>query len=274
MALADLVSLPMVIGGGDGVGQNYQTFTRRGAVLGLAGLGACSRQPDLVAGEQGRISRITDGDAFSLDTGLKVRLAEIEAPAPGYDGRKDQPFAEEARNMLSMAGLGRAVRLWYGGLSRDGYDRALAHAIASDETGADVWLNGYLARQGAARVRTWPDNARRARRLLAFEDEARKAGRGLWSLDHWRVRGCDDLADAPNYAIVEGPLASVDETAGSNAAALSSSGIRLGFNDGLGPADREVVLAVGSRLRVRGRIDTRSGAPLIHITHWAQIETP
>lgn len=256
------------------MGQAYWTFTRRGAVLGLAGLGACSRQPDLVPGEEGRISRITDGDAFSLDTGLKVRLVEIEAPAPGYDGRSDQPFAREAREILSLAGLGRTARLWYGGLSRDDYGRALAHAIAIDETGADVWLNGYLARQGAARVRTWPDNARRARTLLAFEEEARKARRGLWSLDRWRVRQCDDLLDAPDFAIVEGALVSLNAASANSAAAISDAGIRLGVSDALGPPDAALKLAAGAPVRIRGRIDARSGLPLIRITHWAQVETP
>jgi micrococcal nuclease len=255
------------------VGRTYGTFTRRTAALGLIGLAGCSGQPDLVAGEQGRIARITDGDVLGLDNGLKVRLIEVEAPAPGYQDRKDQPFAAEAREILSFAGMGREAHLWYGGLSRDDYGRALAHVIARDETGADVWLNGYLARQGAARIRTWPDNARRARKLLALEDEARKAKRGLWAIDHWRVRACDDLLDAPNFAIVEGQLASVDQTPADNAAHLSSSGIRLDISDKLGPPDIALDLSPGPRFRVRGRIDTRSGSPVIRITHWAQVET-
>src|SRR5690606_19861717 len=166
----------------------------------------CGGVPDLTGGEQGRISRITDGDTLGLDTGLRVRLAEIEAPAPGYDGREDEPYAGEARALLESAALGRAARLWYGGLNGDDYGRALAHVIARDETGGDLWLNGLMVRQGAARVRTWPDNSRRATPLLAFEEEARTARRGLWALDHWRVRGLDDLAAAPSFSLVEGQV--------------------------------------------------------------------
>src|SRR6185436_9883371 len=181
------------------VGESALTLgktTRRGLALGLAGLVlGCSGQGDPVGGEQGRVARILDGDWLGLDTGLRVRLVEVEAPAPGYNDRADEPFAEDARGMLNSASLGRAARLWYGGLSRDSYQRALAHVIASDETGADVWLNGMMARQGGARVRTFPDNSRRARRLLALEDEARKARRGLWAMDHWRIRALDDLSD-------------------------------------------------------------------------------
>jgi endonuclease YncB( thermonuclease family) len=57
-------------------------WSRRGFVL--AGLAAaCSQQGDLSAGEQGRVARVLDGDSLALDTGLRVRLVEVEAPAPG-----------------------------------------------------------------------------------------------------------------------------------------------------------------------------------------------
>jgi hypothetical protein len=166
--------------------------------------------------------------------------------------------------------LGREARLWYGGLTRDDYGRALAHIIAHDETGADVWLNGLMIRQGAARVRTWPDNARRAARLLAFEEEARAAKRGLWSLDHWRIRKPGDLAGAPAFAIIEGVLEEIGRIPGDAIAHLSPSGIKLEVGERL--TDSAPALSTGSRLRLRGRPDTRTTPPTIRITHWAQVE--
>lgn len=243
-------------------------MTRRAVLAGAVSLAACSRQSDLVAGEQGRIARVQDGDAIGLDSGLRIRLAEIEAPAPGYDGREDQPFAAEARSALMGVGMGRQAKLFYGGLSRDDYGRAIAHVIATNEIGEDVWLNGYLARQGAARVRTYPDNSRRARRLLALEAEAREARRGLWALEHWRVRGCDDLDGAPAFAIVEGAVLSVGDE-GDAAAMVSREGFALAGLGALGPGD--VAVEVGKRVRVRGRIDTRA-EPRMRLTHWAQVE--
>ncbi len=244
--------------------------TRRSFGLGLAILVAgCSAEADLTGGEQGRVSRITDGDVLGLDTGLRVRLTEIEAPAPGYDGREDEPYAPEARAMLGAAALGREARLWYGGLTRDDYGRALAHVIARDETGGDLWINGLMVREGAARVRTWPDNARRAVRLLAFEEEARQAKRGLWALDHWRVRGLDDLAAAPNFAVVEGGVANVTSIPGDGIAHLFSGGIKFEVGERL---EKGLGVEAGSRLRLRGRIDARDGAPKIRVTHWSQVE--
>lgn len=253
----------------------YPVITRRGALAGLAALAAgCSAEPDLSEGETGRIARVMDGDALALDTGLRVRLAEIEAPAPGYGGRADEPFAIEARDALTRAALGRSARLWYGGLSRDGYERAIAHVIARDEVGGDLWLNGYVARQGLGRVRSYPDNSIRARKLLAMEAEARAARRGLWSDPHWRIRTLDDLEAAPNFAIVEGEVAELGDIPGDTEAHLTPQGIRLDLGERLGKPDLH--FTTGTRLRLRGRIDTRpvakGGAPLIRITHWPQVE--
>ncbi len=253
----------------------YFTINRRIALLGMAALASgCSGEADLSEGESGRIARIMDGDALALDTGLRVRLAEIEAPAPGYNNRPDEPFAIEARDALERAALGRDARLWYGGLSRDGYERAIAHVIARDEVGGDLWLNGFVARQGIGRVRSYPDNSTRARKLLAMEAEARAARRGLWAEPHWRIRTLDDLEAAPNFAIVEGEVTSLGDVPGDAEARLTPQGIRLDIGERLGKPD--VQFAVGTRLRIRGRIDTRpvakGGVPLIRITHWPQVE--
>lgn len=154
----------------------------------LAGLGAlaagCAGESDLAEGEAGRIARVLDADSLALDTGLRVRLAEVEVPAAGYGDRAGEPGWEAAQGVLERAALGRQARLWYGGLSRDRYERAIANVIARDEVGADVWLNGLAVRQGAARVRTYPDNATRARR-----DQIRcrgAAGRGGCRRACWR----------------------------------------------------------------------------------------
>ncbi len=251
-------------------------WSRRGFLLaGLSGLvGGCAAESDLAEGEAGRVARILDADSLALDTGLRVRLAEVEAPAAGYGDRAGEPGADAARLVLERAALGRQARLWYGGLSRDRYERAIAHVIARDEVGADVWLNGLAVRQGAARVRTYPDNARRGRRLLALEAEARDAKRGLWAEEHWRVRALDDLAGAPNFAVVEGVVASIGARPGDGDAHLGAGGIRFDAGERLGAADVDV--RVGAKLRVRGRVDTRpvaaGGDPVIRVTHWAQVE--
>ena len=78
-----------------------------------------------------------------LDTGQSVRLASIEAPARPYKERAGEPFQEEARRMLEDMALGREVQLFYGGLTRDRHDRALAQIRTRDappgrRAGADL----------------------------------------------------------------------------------------------------------------------------------------
>ena len=92
----------------------------------------------------------------------------------------------------------------------------------------------------------------------------------MWADAHWRVRRLDDLDGAPNFAIVEGVVASLGEIAGDGEAHLSASGIRFDVGERLGAAD--IALAVGVKVRVRGRVDTRDGEPKIRVTHWAQVE--
>jgi len=256
---------------GDAPARGARRVWSRRAVL-LAGLaGACSAQADLAEGERGRVARVIDADSLALDTGLRVRLAEVEAPAVGYGDRQDEPGATAAREVMQRACVGRAAQLWYGGLTRDRYERAIAHVIARDEVGGEVWLNGLAVRQGAARVRTYPDNAKRARRLLALEQEAREAKRGLWAEDYWRVRRTNDISGAPNFAIVEGVVSGVGARAGDGEAHLVGGSIRFDVGERLGAADVDV--RAGARIRVRGRIDARRDAPLIRVTHWAQVET-
>lgn len=251
--------------------------TRRyAAACMLAALTGCAREPDLAAGEEGRVARIQDGDALSLDTGLRVRLAEVEAPAKGFNDRQGEPYAEESEAMLAAAATGRRVRLYYGGLSRDRYGRAIAHAIASDEVGGDVWLNGVMARHGGARVRSFPDNSRRVARLYALEDEARTAKRGLWAADHYRVRSPDDLSGASGFVLIEGRLGAsrtgpggVDEFA---SAYFSGGEISLSDAGSLRALGDDAGHRPGDRIRIRGRIDLRGETPSMRLTHWAQIE--
>ncbi len=106
----------------------------------------------------------------------------------------------------------------------------------------------------SARVRTYPDNAKRARRLLALENEARAGKLGLWAEEHWRVRALDDLIDVPYFSIVEGVIRGLAVRPGDGDAVLSASGIRFDVGERRGFA--EVDVRVDAKVRGRGRIGT------------------
>lgn len=118
----------------------------------------------------GRVVVVTDGDTIQLLTPEKelvqVRLAEIDAP------EKNQPYGQKAKQALSALCFSLDVRAVV--IDQDRYGRTVARLYKGD---SDV--NAEMVRQGAAWVYT---KYLHDRTLLAVEQDARNAKRGLWSL--------------------------------------------------------------------------------------------
>jgi micrococcal nuclease len=117
----------------------------------------------------GRVVTVTDGDTFTVAAGkqrVRVRLAEIDAPERG------QPWGQRAKKALSAMINAKAVRIVAMGLDRQG--RTLGRVYVKD-----VDVNAEMVRRGSAHVYRahLTDTS-----LIAAEDEARVARRGLWSL--------------------------------------------------------------------------------------------
>lgn len=177
-------------------------FSLLAGLAGLLVLSGCSRASNpfeeveqLATGETGRVVRVIDGDALVLSTGQSVRLIGIEAPAGPSRGRPGEPGFEAAKRMLEDMSLGREVQLRYAGLTRDRYDRALAHLITVDDLGPKLWLNAEMVRRGGARVRVYPDTADASAPLVALEQAAREARAGLWAQNHWTIADASQLPD-------------------------------------------------------------------------------
>lgn len=139
-----------------------------------------------------RVTHVIDGDTVraTVDatctevacpaTGerLRVRLAEIDAP------ESDQPYGRVATDSLSSQVGGRTVTIVQTDVDR--YGRIVGKLIANG-----VWINGWMVGEGHAWV--YPQYAE-SPNLYKWEDEARKAKRGLWSQDapvtpwDWRHR--------------------------------------------------------------------------------------
>jgi micrococcal nuclease len=176
----------------------------------LAGLGliACTRERDPLAalqpGERGRVVRVIDGDALVLDTGQSVRLVGIEAPAGPARRREGEPGHELAKRQLEDLALGREVELFYGGLTRDKYDRALAQVRTADALGPTFWLNAEMVRRGGARVRVYADTAAANAEFLPIEAAARAEKAGLWGKGIWLIHAASALPpEAERFQIIE-----------------------------------------------------------------------
>ena len=117
-----------------------------------------------------KIIAVLDGDTVLIRraSGLvKIRLAEIDAP------EKAQAFGETSKRSLSDMVLGKQVRV--ASQAVDQYGRMVAHLSVD---GLDV--NAEQIRRGMA----WEySNFHSNQALIALQEDARKAPRGLWAQD-------------------------------------------------------------------------------------------
>jgi endonuclease YncB( thermonuclease family) len=130
-----------------------------------------------------------DGDTLKLASGATVRLIGIEAPKPAL-APEDPAMASLAQGATAALGrlAARGVILRSDTLRQDRYGRLLAQAFDPD----GVWLQGAQVAAGQARVHGDGSNRTGLRDLLALEDEARAARRGLWRHPAFAVRGAKD----------------------------------------------------------------------------------
>lgn len=121
-----------------------------------------------------RVRSVTDGDTLDLVDGRSVRLAQVDAP------ERSDCFGSQSTAALRVLANNRTVevRRPTDGPEKERYGRTLAEVSVGP-----VSVNEALVRDGAAE---WyeqfaHEDADLARRLRVAEDEARAAGRGLWS---------------------------------------------------------------------------------------------
>ena len=141
----------------------------------LAGLELQSAQ--VVADFTGVVTIVFDGDTVIVRTSnkkVRVRLDEIDAP------EHDQDWGDRSRQALADIVLGRRVSVRTHGM--DDYGRTLGRlylAVDASNEPPGFDINAEMVRSGNAwAYRRYLIDAS----LLALEDEARRARRGLWSM--------------------------------------------------------------------------------------------
>lgn len=221
------------------------------------------------------------GDLLRLPDGRDVRLACVEAAAPPADaepGRR-RPLAENARDALAAFTAGRLLRLWGQSAEPDRRGRLVAHV---QRTADGLWAQETLLADGLARVRPAPGDDARARALLAIENAARNAKKGVWATRVYAVRQAADVAAlARDYGLLT--VAEGRPTA----AAVRNGKTYLDFGEDwrrdftavvAGPAARALkregvdpAALTGRALRVRGWPERRFG-PQMEIVVAAQLE--
>ena len=214
---------------------------------------------------------VVDGDTVHLEDGRKLRLIGLDTPEIHHDGRPPEPYALEARRRLqALIGPSRRVALVPGRERRDRYGRLLVHLF----TPGGENLQQELLRRGLATLLVFPPNLALLACYRAAEQEARAAGRGLWSLPQYRPVRAETLDPARTgrgYRVVTGRIGKVGHSRDSLwlqlAPRLSLRILRADlrwFSDSPGQWQ-------GRQVEARGMLYRRRGRLLMRLRHPAQL---
>jgi endonuclease YncB( thermonuclease family) len=216
------------------------------------------------------VAAVKDGRTLLLADGRELRLAAVEA-------------GEEARAGLSAildgGGGGGDLRIERLGTDPDRYGRLVAFVFAGDDKRS---VQETMLEAGLARVSARAGGRACAEPLLAAEQAARSAHRGLWADPNFAPLAADNFtlleARRGRFALVEGKVLSVRRSGstiyvnfGREWATTLTVTLRRGLQRSFTAAGVEPQKLQGRRIRVRGWIEQRNG-PAIDVEAPEQIE--
>jgi micrococcal nuclease len=124
------------------------------------------------------VERVIDGDTLMLQGHVRVRLIGVDTPETKHPRKPVEPLGPEASEFTRSQVEDRDVKLGFDRERRDRYGRVLAYVYVDGKL-----LNEEIIRAGFSRAETqYKFDRAMALRFLRAEDEARKAGRGIWGL--------------------------------------------------------------------------------------------
>lgn len=118
------------------------------------------------------VTSVYDGDTFTLSTGDRVRLRWVNTP----ELKPAEAYGVEARDATTAFIKGKTVTLTYGSTIRDGYGRLLAAPSVDGKLLAE-----HLLEQGLGHLFVIPPDDTDFTALIAAQERARTARRGIWS---------------------------------------------------------------------------------------------
>lgn len=126
--------------------------------------------------EAATVTSVYDGDTLTLDTRDKVRLRWVNTP----ELKPLEEYGPEARELTATLTLQKRVRLLSDG-SRDGYGRILSGIEVDGKN-----LSVALLEAGLGHLFIIPPESTDLAPLLAAQEKARKARRGIWSTERFQ----------------------------------------------------------------------------------------
>lgn len=129
-----------------------------------------------IATQSAKVTKVVDGDTIKLESGQTVRLIGIDTPETVDPRRGVQCFGKEASDKTKELLVGALITLEKDVSETDKYGRLLRYVYKDG-----VMINKLLVEQGYAHASSYPPDVKYQDQLKTAEQEARKAGRGLWS---------------------------------------------------------------------------------------------
>lgn len=256
-----------------------QTFPRPDApATGVEAQKTC----DFRSGELHAVLRITDANSIIIDDGSEVRLGGIMFPPVPLEAANPWAPAIAARAAFEKLTWAESITVSQTVRQPDRYGRTIADVHLAAQTGE--WVQRRLVEQGhaIASSRSGVGAAACHRDLLAAEQVARSAKRGLWANAYYRIHAANRPADLlrlrSHFTLVEGRVVSVTPRAGRLYMSFGDSwksDFTIVVPKPLLSADRSAAerlsAMAGKRVRVRGWLESRYG-PSIEIHDLADIE--
>jgi len=129
------------------------------------------------------VTEVVDGDTIAIvdpndpDQEFKVRYIGVDTPETVHPTKPIQCFGQEASDFNKSLVQGQSVRLERDISDTDQYGRLLRYVYLRGGT----FVNLELVRQGYATLSTYPPDVAHTAEFQMAQQEARDAGRGLWS---------------------------------------------------------------------------------------------
>jgi micrococcal nuclease len=126
---------------------------------------------------QALVIRVIDGDTIEIEGALKVRYIGIDTPETVHPSKPVECYGQAASNRNKELVQGKVVELERDVSETDKYGRLLRYVYVDGQM-----VNELLVREGYAEVSTYPPDVRYVDLLLAAQQEAQAADRGLWGV--------------------------------------------------------------------------------------------
>ncbi len=242
---------------------------RRAFIIGAA---ATMTLPAYAAPLNGAVA--ISGARFVAD-GQEFHLADIVAPSAYALAGDGEPYFDAAKRGLERLIANASLAITdVGPVTRWG-----ARVVTAERVGEAQTLQHHLIAMGAARVAPQSDNLELIDQLLAAEEAARTARKGLWALPAYGIFDADKADGAVGrFHLIEGVLHGVAKVKsrfyinfGTDyktdfTASATSRLYRKWAGQGF-----DLASLTEARLRIRGFVEAING-PSIALTHRRQIE--